>query len=68
MSCGGGSQNRSRDCYGPFHGGTECPGSKDDWQDCNTQSCPGMYTSLSVVALFCFVYDAANSPILSNHG
>ena len=54
VTCGGGSQNRTRACLGPFHGGSECPGSEHDQQDCNTHSCPGMYTSTMLLLYFNF--------------
>lgn len=43
LSCGGGSQDRQRDCVGPFHGGLECPGNGSESQNCNTHHCPSEY-------------------------
>ena len=40
VSCGGGSQDRNRDCTGPFYGGLECPGNDSETRDCNTHHCP----------------------------
>ena len=42
LTCGGGTQDRYRDCKGPFHDGMNCTGDWDQRQDCNTQNCPGM--------------------------
>jgi len=41
VTCGGGSQTRTRDCQGPFYSGAECSGDSSQIQDCNTQNCPG---------------------------
>lgn len=41
VTCGGGIQKRVRDCDGPFHGGNNCTGPEDSYQECNTQPCPG---------------------------
>ena len=40
-TCGGGIQRRLRECEGPFHGGANCTGPDDDYQECNTHPCPG---------------------------
>ncbi|XP_034312530.2 SCO-spondin isoform X1 [Magallana gigas] len=40
VTCGGGIQKRVRDCDGPFHGGNNCTGPADSYQECNTQPCP----------------------------
>ncbi|XP_014674902.1 PREDICTED: SCO-spondin-like [Priapulus caudatus] len=40
VSCGGGVQMRRRSCFGPLHGGAECPGSPHDSRRCNDQACP----------------------------
>ncbi|XP_041359749.1 SCO-spondin-like isoform X3 [Gigantopelta aegis] len=40
VTCGGGTQSRSRTCTKPQYGGRDCQGPVDDWQDCNTQNCP----------------------------
>lgn len=41
VSCGGGLQKRTRNCVAPQHGGSECSGPGEEWQDCNTHNCPG---------------------------
>lgn len=41
VTCGGGSQLRSRACNGPFHGGQNCSGAWEETQTCNSQNCPG---------------------------
>ena len=43
VSCGGGTRMRSRDCYGPFFDGAECPGSNTSAEDCNTHECPSKF-------------------------
>ena len=45
MTCGGGSQNRSRTCTNPVpqYGGADCVGFAGENQDCNTHNCPSMY-------------------------
>ncbi|XP_074654579.1 SCO-spondin-like [Tubulanus polymorphus] len=40
VSCGNGTQARSRQCNGPFYGGAQCPGDETDQQSCNTHPCP----------------------------
>ncbi|XP_034329440.2 SCO-spondin isoform X1 [Magallana gigas] len=49
VSCGGGSQSRSRSCTNPApqYGGSACPGSSSASQACNTHNCPinGGWTS-----------------------
>nr|XP_061804441.1 adhesion G protein-coupled receptor B1 isoform X3 [Nerophis lumbriciformis] len=39
-TCGGGSQQRSRICYGPFFGGQTCPAEKEEIRHCNEKRCP----------------------------
>uniref|UniRef100_A0A671L347 Brain-specific angiogenesis inhibitor 1-like n=1 Tax=Sinocyclocheilus anshuiensis TaxID=1608454 RepID=A0A671L347_9TELE len=40
-TCGGGSQQRQRVCYGPFFGGEPCPGDREEVRRCNEKRCPG---------------------------
>ncbi|XP_073782549.1 adhesion G protein-coupled receptor B1 isoform X22 [Danio rerio] len=39
-TCGGGSQQRQRLCYGPFFGGEACPGDREEVRRCNEKRCP----------------------------
>ncbi|XP_026769612.1 adhesion G protein-coupled receptor B1 isoform X9 [Pangasianodon hypophthalmus] len=39
-TCGGGSQQRQRVCYGPFFAGEPCPGDHMEIQRCNEKRCP----------------------------
>ncbi|XP_044064630.1 adhesion G protein-coupled receptor B1 isoform X12 [Siniperca chuatsi] len=39
-TCGGGSQQRNRICYGPFFGGQPCPGEREEVRRCNEKRCP----------------------------
>uniref|UniRef100_A0AAQ4QSS8 Adhesion G protein-coupled receptor B1a n=1 Tax=Gasterosteus aculeatus aculeatus TaxID=481459 RepID=A0AAQ4QSS8_GASAC len=39
-TCGGGSQQRNRICYGPFFGGQACPGEREEVRSCNEKRCP----------------------------
>ncbi|XP_052000370.1 adhesion G protein-coupled receptor B1-like isoform X4 [Xyrauchen texanus] len=39
-TCGGGSQQRQRVCYGPFFGGESCPGDREEVRRCNEKRCP----------------------------
>ncbi|KAL2085025.1 hypothetical protein ACEWY4_020543 [Coilia grayii] len=39
-TCGGGSQKRQRVCKGPFFGGQQCPGDREEVQSCNDKRCP----------------------------
>lgn len=47
VTCGGGSQLRSRTCNGPFHGGQNCSGAWEETQTCNSQNCPGKRSDAS---------------------
>ncbi|XP_057195390.1 adhesion G protein-coupled receptor B1 isoform X9 [Triplophysa rosa] len=39
-TCGGGSQQRQRVCYGPFFKGEACPGDREEVRRCNEKKCP----------------------------
>ncbi|TRY86371.1 hypothetical protein DNTS_012145 [Danionella cerebrum] len=39
-TCGGGSQQRQRLCYGPLFGGEPCPGDREEVRSCNEKRCP----------------------------
>ncbi|KAM3615154.1 uncharacterized protein V6R79_024121 [Siganus canaliculatus] len=39
-TCGGGSQQRNRVCYGPFFGGQPCPGEREEVRRCSEKRCP----------------------------
>ncbi|XP_031442354.1 adhesion G protein-coupled receptor B1-like isoform X2 [Clupea harengus] len=39
-TCGGGIQERQRNCDGPFFGGEPCPGLKAELKRCNEKRCP----------------------------
>ena len=41
MTCAGGTQVRTRTCNGTAFGGENCTGQAEEFQDCNTQHCPG---------------------------
>ena len=45
LTCGTGSQNRTRTCTNPTpdHGGNPCTGDASESQDCNTNPCPSKY-------------------------
>ncbi|KAL8625610.1 hypothetical protein ACOMHN_043885 [Nucella lapillus] len=49
LSCGGGRQRRNRTCVGPFHGGLDCQGERNERKDCNVHFCPvnGYYQAWS---------------------
>ena len=38
--CNNGTQNRTRQCVGPFYGGLGCPGEPEQIQDCFLKYCP----------------------------
>lgn len=38
--CGGGLQTRTRECQGPFFGGNDCDGAREEDQACNVVKCP----------------------------
>ena len=42
--CGSGKRKRHRFCDNPFplHGGKDCPGHRQETEDCNTENCPSM--------------------------
>ncbi|XP_062395734.1 adhesion G protein-coupled receptor B1 [Sardina pilchardus] len=39
-TCGGGNHKRQRVCKGPFFGGKQCPGDREEVQSCNEKRCP----------------------------
>ena len=41
-TCGGGTQEKNRTCFGPYFGGLPCDGDEIKTQACNTQPCPGI--------------------------
>lgn len=51
VTCGGGSQTRTRTCSDPApqHGGTTCSGSSSSHQTCNTHNCPSKQKCMSPV-------------------
>ncbi|CAH1776208.1 unnamed protein product, partial [Owenia fusiformis] len=40
VSCGGGIQRRNRVCTGPFYGGEDCVGARNESRECNIHPCP----------------------------
>ena len=50
-SCGTGSRMRSRSCTNPSpsHGGSNCSGSRNETEACNTQNCPGGWINFLVL-------------------
>ena len=60
VTCGGGSQNRSRTCTNPVpqYGGADCVGAEGENQDCNTHNCPSMliYNQTLVLGLVLYPY------------
>ena len=44
VTCGAGSQTRSRDCNSPppVNGGSSCMGDASETRDCDESTCPGM--------------------------
>ena len=46
LTCEGGKAFRSRTCIPPKYGGSECPGSDQDQQDCNEDPCPSKFIIL----------------------
>ena len=45
VTCGGGSQTRSRSCTSPppSNGGQDCVGARTQTESCNSDACPGTY-------------------------
>lgn len=41
VSCGGSLRNRTRSCIGPFFGGKDCDGPRNDSEVCGETPCPG---------------------------
>ena len=42
VTCGGGTQERTRNCETPQHGGNDCEGENNESQICGEINCPGM--------------------------
>ena len=55
VTCGGGTQDRSRTCTNPApqYGGADCSGSANETQDCNTQHCPSKILHKIQMFIFC---------------
>ena len=51
VTCGGGTQNRSRTCTNPepLYLGAPCVGDTGEQRSCYTQSCPGSLTRKSML-------------------
>ena len=57
-TCGGGSQQRNRICYGPFFEGQVCPGEQEEVRLCNEKRCPGECMGKSA----CFICKMTSFP------
>ncbi|KAL8625611.1 hypothetical protein ACOMHN_043886 [Nucella lapillus] len=55
VSCGGGTQKRTRNCTGPLHGGANCTGPADDQRSCNDHYCPDSVFILCQTQYLCYV-------------
>jgi len=57
VTCGGGSQSRSRTCTNPVpaNGGKDCVGDSVDTRDCSTGNCPGISLKLFKLLFLNFV-------------
>ena len=42
VTCGGGTQERTRGCQQPLHGGLDCPGDSLEIRSCGELDCPGI--------------------------
>ena len=40
VTCGPGTQRRTRQCKPPRHGGKDCQGPTEETRDCNDKPCP----------------------------
>jgi hypothetical protein len=54
VTCGGGTQTRSRTCDNPApqYGGAQCSGDASGSQQCNTDNCPGNILSVLHLVIF----------------
>jgi hypothetical protein len=54
LSCGGGTQTRSRLCNdpAPSNGGEACPGISEETILCNTQDCPSLFPNFKLIFQF----------------
>jgi len=59
LTCGGGTQSRSRTCTRALHGGRDCVGEATETQACKEQPCPGISDKSALspyVYIFFFSY------------
>ena len=64
VTCGGGTQTRSRTCTNPApqYNGADCPGSDGSSQDCNTHHCPSTSIFSVEMILFTKIYLQGENP------
>lgn len=69
VTCGGGTQTRSRTCTNPppQHGGEDCTGENEEMRSCNEFPCPSKYPSFllrfSYLGFFSFRISFAQKPL-----
>ena len=54
VTCGGGIRLRQRTCDGPYFNGTDCIGSENDTEICETDLCPSKTMRLRVYTKILF--------------
>lgn len=55
VTCSKGTMARNRTCTGPLYGGFDCQGAGVEYQECNTDPCPGEFPFIVGYRIVCMI-------------
>ena len=55
VTCSKGTMVRNRTCTGPLYGGFDCQGASEEYQECNTNPCPGEFPFIVGYRIVCMI-------------